>query len=376
MNSITKTIGVDLAKQVFAICEVDSTGRVRQRRDFRRCEFAAWLAQLPAGTVVAMEACSGAHHWARRCLAHDLIPKLMAAQFVKPFRMSQANKNDHNDAEAIATAARQGNMRFVSVKNEAQQARLSWHRVREGYKSESLAISNRLRGLLAEFGVAVAQGDAALNLALNDASILSSLPLMLTEALENLREHWQQVRARLSECDKRIAAHAKADVRSVRAQQILGVGPLTADAVVATVGDAQEFRNGRQLSAWLGLTPMQHSSGGKSRLGSISCRGDSYLRTLLIQGARSSVQRAKAVAVEKATAEQIWIKALSNRKLFGEVLVAVANKHARQLWAMLSRQEDYDPQAWLRHPMVQRAATKNAALQDETLMSDEALMSA
>jgi transposase len=142
------------------------------------------------------------------------------------------------------------------------------------------------------------------------------------------------------------------------------------------VGDGDEFHNGRQLSAWLGLTPMQHSSGGKSRLGSISCRGDSYLRTLLIQGARSSVQRAKAITLDKATAEQRWIKELSSRMPFGKVLVAIANKHARQLWAMLSRNEDYDPEAWLRHPMVQRAAKKDAALLDEMLMSDEALMSA
>jgi transposase len=376
MSSIAKTIGVDLAKQVFSICELDGVGRVRQRRDLQRGAFAAWLVQLPAGTVVAMEACSGAHHWARRCLAHGLTPKLMAAQFVQPFRKSQTNKNDHNDAEAIATAARQGNMRFVSIKSQGQQARLSWHRVREGYKTESLAINNRLRGLLAEFGVVVAQGDAALSRALNDASILSALPVMLIEALTQLREHWQQVRERLSQCDKRIGEHAQADVRSVRAQQILGVGPLTADAVVATVGDGDEFHNGRQLSAWLGLTPMQHSSGGKSRLGSISCRGDSYLRTLLIQGARSRVQRAKAITLDKATAEQRWIKGLSSRMPFGKVLVAIANKHARQLWAMLSRKEDYDPEAWLRHPMVQRAAKKDAALLDEVLMNDEALMNA
>jgi transposase len=374
MSSIAKTIGVDLAKQVFTICELDGSGRVRQRRDLQRSAFCAWLVQLPAGTVVAMEACSGAHHWARRCLAHGLIPKLMAAQFVQPFRKSQTNKNDHNDAEAIATAARQGNMRFVSVKSEAQQARLSWHRVREGYKVESLAIGNRLRGLLAEFGVVIAQGDAALNRVLNDAALLSALPLMLRQALSSLSVHWQQVRERLSECDQRIAEHGKADVRSVRAQQILGVGPLTADAVVATVGDGQDFASGRQLSAWLGLTPMQHSSGGKSRLGSISCRGDSYVRTLLIQGARSSVQRAKAIVLEKATAEQRWIKDLSSRMAFGKVLVAIANKHARQLWAMLSRQEDYDPEAWLRHSMVQRAAKRDATLRDEALMDDERLM--
>jgi transposase len=362
MNTVAQTMGVDLAKNVFSICELDGGGRVRQRKDLQRAAFAAWLAQVPVGTVVAMEACSGAHHWARRCLSHGLQPKLMAAQFVKPFRKSQANKNDRNDAEAIATAARQGNMRFVSIKSIEQQARLSWHRVREGYKAEALAIGNRLRGLLAEFGVVVAQSDAALRRALGDVAIRAQLPVMLIDLLDALSGHWQQVRERLAECDAGIARHAKADVRSVRAQQILGVGALTADAVVASVGDGQDFGNGRQLSAWLGLTPVQRSSGGKDRLGSISCRGDSYLRTLLIQGARSSVQCAKVVAPEKATPEQKWIKDLSSRMPFGKVLVAIANKHARQLWAMLARGEDYDATAWLHHPMVQRPARRRTVV--------------
>ena len=139
---------------------------------------------------------------------------------------------------------------------------------------------------------------------------------------------------------------------------MIGVGPLTADAVVATIGDGREFTHGRQLSAWLGLTPTQHSSGGRQRLGGISRRGDSYLRTLLIQGARSSLRRANAVASERATAEQIWIRDLARRMPFGKVLVAIANKHARQLWAMLARDEDYEADAWLRHPMLQRPASR------------------
>lgn len=352
----TITMGVDLAKQVFSVAELDVAGRVQQRRDLKRDPFAAWLVQLPAGTVVAMEACSGAHHWARRCIEHGLVPRLMAAQFVKPFRKSQVNKNDRNDAEAIATAARQGNMRFVAIKTVDQQARLAWHRVREGYKAEGLAISNRLRGLLAEFGVVMARSDLALRRVLADDAIRRQLPAMLHGLLDDLQLHWQQVRERVAACDARIAAHAKADVRSQRAQRLVGVGPLTADAVVATIGDGREFRHGRQLSAWLGLTPTQHSSGGKQRLGGISCRGDSYVRTLLIQGARSSLQRANAVALEKASAEQIWIRGLTQRLPFGKALVAIANKHARQLWAMLARDEDYDAEAWLRHPMVQRPA--------------------
>ncbi|EQD35273.1 transposase IS116/IS110/IS902 family protein, partial [mine drainage metagenome] len=143
-------------------------GDVQRWQDLGREAFALWLAQVPAGTVVAMEACSGAHHWARRCMEYGLQPRLMAAQFVTPFRKNRTAKNDRNDAEAIATAARQGNMRFVPVKSVEQQARLAWHRVREGYKTEGLEISNRLRGLLAEFGIVMAQGDRALRIALAD----------------------------------------------------------------------------------------------------------------------------------------------------------------------------------------------------------------
>ena len=187
----TITIGVDLAKNVFSVCELDAGGRVRQRKDFRRDAFAAWLAQVPAGAVVAMEACSGAHHWARRCHEYGLQPRLMAAQFVSPFRKSRSTKNDRNDAEAIATAGRQGNMRFVPVKSVDQQARLAWHRVREGYKTEGLAVSNRLRGLLAEFGVVVAQTDVALRRALSDVALRPALPSMLVELLDDLNRHWQ-----------------------------------------------------------------------------------------------------------------------------------------------------------------------------------------
>lgn len=350
----TITIGVDLAKLVFSICMVDAAGCVVQRKDFRRDAFAAWLAQVPAGTVVAMEACSGGHHWARRCLDYGLQPRLMAAQFVKPFRKSCTTKNDRNDAEAIATAARQGNMRFVPVKSVDQQARLAWHRTREGHKTEALATSNRLRGLLAEFGIVMGQSDHALRRALADLATQSGLPATMLALLDDLNRHWQQQRERITACDVRIATHARLDQRCVQVQQLIGIGPLTADAVVATVGSAREFKNGRQMAAWLGLTPTQHSSGGRSRLGEISCRGDSYLRTLLIQGARSSLQRAKAVSREKATPEQVWIQLLSTRLPFGKLLVAIANKHARQLWAMLARDETYDADAWSKHPMAQR----------------------
>ena len=356
----TVTMGVDLAKSMFSVCAVDVAGHVQRRQDLGREAFALWLAQVPAGTVVAMEACSGAHHWARRCLEYGLQPRLMAAQFVTPFRKSRTLKNDRNDAEAIATAARQGNMRFVPVKSIEQQARLAWHRVREGYKTEGLEISNRLRGLLAEFGIVMAQADRALRIALADLDEAASLPAELKELLRDLSAHWTRVRERIAACDARIEAHAKADERCVRLRALIGIGPLTADAVVASVGSAREFKNGRQLAAWLGLVPTQHSSGGHTRLGRISGRGDAYLRTLLIQGARSSLQRAKVTAQDRATPEQIWIRQLACRMPFGKLLVAIANKHARQLWAMLAHDETYDADAWLQHPMVQRPAGKHA----------------
>ncbi len=352
----TVTIGVDLSKQVFSVCAVGAAGQVQERRDLRRDAFSRWLSTVPPTTIIAMEACSGAHHWARRCHEHGLQPRLMAAQFVSPFRKSRTAKNDRNDAEAIATAARQGNMRFVPVKTIEQQVRLSWHRVREGYKAEALAVSNRLRGLLAEFGVVVPKSDVALRRTLADLDA-HRLPALLVRLLADLDAHWRQLQARIADADRQIETHARHDARCTRLRAIIGVGPITADAVVATVGSAQEFGNGRQFAAWLGLVPMQHSSGGRARLGHISCRGDGYLRTLLIQGARSSLQRAKAVTREKATAEQVWIQSLDARLPFGKILVAIANKHARQLWAMLARGEDYDAQAWLKHPMVQRPAS-------------------
>lgn len=359
----TTTVGVDLAKNTFSVCQVDGHGRVHSRHDFRRDAFAAFLTQLPAGTIVGMEACSGAHYWGRRCVELGLQPRLMAAQFVAPFRKSQRSKNDRNDAEAIATAARQGNMRFVALKTVDQQARLSWHRVREGYKTENLAVMNRLRGLLAEFGIVIAQSAIGLRRALPQIIERADLPGAFIDVIQNLREHWQRIQECLRACDQRIEAHAQADERCRRIRGPAGIGALTADAVVASVGNGCDFKNGRQMAAWLGLVPLQHSTGGHERLGHITRSGDTYLRTLLIQGARSSVLQASRVPAEKATPEQIWIKQLATRMPFGKLLVAIANKHARQIWAMLARGDAYDPHAWLNHPMVQRNASHKNVLE-------------
>lgn len=351
MESIT--VGIDLAKEVFSVCVVNAQGRVVQRRELKRAALPGWLRHLPMGTVVGMEACSGAHYWGRQCQAMGLVPRLMAAQFVKPFRKNGAVKNDRQDAEAIVTAVRQGNMRFVSVKTLDQQARLSWHRVREGYKKDALAVTNRMRGLLAEFGVVVGKSEAALRRALADLDAVE-LPAEVRELLYQQQRHWVAIEAAQQACTRRIEAQAKADARCVNVQRIIGVGPIGADAAVAAAGNARDFRNGRQFAAWIGLTPSQFGTGGQVTLGKISRRGDGYLRTLLIQGARSSLQRALATPAERATPEQLWIVQLAARLPFGKVLAAIANKHARQIWAMLARGEAYDPEAWLQHPMVQR----------------------
>ena len=216
-----------------------------------------------------------------------------------------------------------------------------------------------MRGVLAEFGVVVAQSDVALARRLENLDGLA-LPASVVALLHELAMHWRSLRELIAASDARIAASARLDCRCRRLQALVGVGPLTADALVATVGDGRDFRNGRQLAAWLGLTPSQHSSSGKARLGGITCRGDGYLRMLLIQGARSSLQRANAVARERATPEQLGIRELAARPPFRKVLVAIANKHARQAWVMLARRVDHDPHARLAHPMAPRrsAATE------------------
>ena len=347
------TVGIDLAKNVFSVCVMSDDGQVFQRRELKRDSLSEFLIQLPAGTFVAMEACSSSHYWGRLCLRHDLVPRLMAAQFVKPFRKSVAIKNDRQDAEAIATAARQGNMRFVAVKTVDQQVRLSWHRVREGYKRDALAVTNRIRGLLAEFGVAINPSRISLSRTLVQLDKLN-LPIELVQLIRQQQAYWRQIEEQIADCDARIQNHANQDERCLRVRTLSGVGAITADAVVATIGNAVEFKNGRQCAAWLGLTPRQFGTGGKVHLGPISCRGDAYLRTLLIQGARSSLRRAQATPSEKMTPEQQWILQLAARLPFGKVLVAIANKHIRQIWAMLARGETYDSHAWLKHPMVQR----------------------
>lgn len=343
------TIGIDLAKDVITVYAQDAQGKCVQSRNFRFKELAEWLVQLPAGCVVGMEACSTAHYWGRRMQAMGLQPRLMAAEFVQAFRKSKSAKNDHNDAEAIAIAVRQPTMRFVAIKNETQQSRLAWHRVREGWKEERTALINRCRGLLLEFGYPVARSAAAFGRGLKICQHEETLPGNLRRLLAQIEAQLQQLDHQLALCDREIAQSARDDEAAKRLQAVAGVGIITADAVSASIGNAHDFKNGRQFAAWIGLTPRQYSSGGKTKLGRITRRGDAYLRSLLVQGARSTLQAALKRPPEQLNRMQQWIIRLYGRVGYHKTLVAIANKHARQLWALLAKGETYDLNAWQRY---------------------------
>jgi len=351
------TVGLDLAKDVIVACVLDAHGAVVERRVLRRGAFERWAEQLPS-CKVAMEACGSAHHWGRWFAARGHTARLIAAEFVVPFR--KGGKNDTADAEAIAIAARQPTMRFVPIKTIDQQAVLAWHSVREGWKEERTALLNRVRGLLAEYGVVIGRSADRFLAALPKLTEDTRLPDPVRALLLEAREHFVALHARLARCDAQIAAHARNSPAAQRAGELLGVGPVTSSALAATVPDAKVFRSGRQFGAWLGLTPRQHSSGGKTRLGRISLRGNVYLRTLLIQGARSTLQAAINTEPARASRLQRWIIELYGRKGYYKTLIAIANKHARILWAMLAKDERYDALAWQRHPLHRPPHPSNA----------------
>ena len=346
MNEIT-TVGVDLAKEVIAVCAADRSGKTVFTRVFHRDAFAAWAVQLPP-CGFGLEACGAAHHWARWLTSHGHTPQLMAAEFVKPFRKSRAAKNDRNDAEAVLTAVRQPNMRFVAVKSIEQQACLSWHRMRQGFSEERTALINRLRGLLGEFGVWRGRSAAVFTRALPLLEQDETLPLMVRRLLTEARPHLARLDEAIAGCEVEIKSHIKTNAAARRITAINGVGPLTAAAVIATVTDARDFKNGRQFAAWQGVVPRQDSSGGHTRLGHITKRGDTYLRGLLTQGARSALQAALTKEPLLRTRLQCWIVQLHARVGYHKTLVAIANKHARMIWAILAKGEDYDPDAWRR----------------------------
>ena len=335
-------VGVDLAKRVIQVHAVDAAGRVVAAKALARDKFTAWCAQLPPGCLIAMECCSGAHHWARRLCSLGLDARLIAGHFVAPYRMQgKRGKNDANDAAAVCEAASRPSMRFVPIKTAQQQAQLSVHRLREGYKEERTGCINRIRGLLTEFGLVFAQSPQALRLALADTleDASNELPALARMALQRAHLQWIELECQIAWCDERINVHVQTDTQAKSAAQLCGIGPITASALVATVGDFTQFKSGAQFGAWLGLVPSQNSSGGKASLGRITKRGDEYLRTLLIQGAKSAVMTAH----KRSDKISQWLVQLLARVGWQKAVVALANKNARILWAVLAKGRKFDP---------------------------------
>jgi transposase len=337
------TIGIDLAKNVFQVHGTDERGKAVLTKVLRRAQMMPFFTQQPP-CLIGMEACGSAHFWARKLTALGHTVKLMAPQFVKPYVKS--NKNDARDAEAICEAVGRPNMRFVAIKTPEQQALLALHRARQGLVRARTAQGNQIRGLLAEFGCVIPKGRRHLEQhipeILEDAE--NGLPGMGRELFARLLEHLRHLDAQVQALEAQIKAWHRQDAASRRLEAVPGIGPLTASALVASIGDARNFKNGRQLSAWLGLVPRQHSSGGKPTLLGISKRGDVYLRTLLIHGARAALQHQSS---------ERWGAALAERRNKNLAAVALANKNARIVWALLAHGRSF--QADYRAPLRQAA---------------------
>ncbi|MGA8864097.1 MAG: IS110 family transposase [Gallionella sp.] len=331
------TIGIDLAKVVFQIHGVDERGKVAVRKQLKRAEISSYFANLEP-CLIGMEACGSAHHWARKLEGYGHTVKLMAPQFVKPY--VKTNKNDMADAEAICEAVSRPNMRFVAMKTVEQQAILSVHRARQGFVKARTAQGNQIRGLLSEFGIVIPQGVRSIMKQvpgiLEDGE--NGLPGTMRNLLERLTENLKEMDRQAEELEAQIQLWHRENEASRKLAEIPGLGPITASAIVATVGDAREFKNGRQLAAWMGLVPRQHSSGGKQTLLGISKRGDTYLRTLMIHGARAVIRFAE----NKAEPES-WLRKLMARRNKNVAAVALANKNARIVWALLANDRTFRP---------------------------------
>ena len=332
-------IGFDLAKSVFQVHGIDEAGRVVVKRQLRRAEVLRFFAGLRC-CLVGMEACASAHYWARELvkLGHDV--RLLPPAYVKPY-VKRGRKNDAVDAAAICEAMQRPHLQVVPIKTEAQQAVLSLHRVRSLLMTQRTMLGNALRGHLAEFGVVAPQGNAGLGrlviLALDAEDC--ALPQAAREALAMLAMQWRETDAKIAAIDQEILTCHRADADSRRVATIPGIGPLTASALVAAIGDPGRFETGRQFAAWLGLVPRQNSSGGKERLGGITKMGDRYLRSLLVVGATAMLRHRQK---EQGT----WLANLRARKSARQVTVAVANKMARIAWAILAKGGVYqDPAA-------------------------------
>jgi transposase len=334
------TVGIDLAKNVFAVHGVDATGRAAlQRPSVARGKLAELVCALPP-CLIGMEACSGAHHWARLFAAHGHTVRLMAPKFVAPYRLSgKRGKNDAADAAAICEAVTRPSMRFVPPKSIEQQSQLMVHRARQGFVQQRTATLNRIRGLLSEFGIVLPLKAATVRR--EAMRQLEDLPGWANTVIGDLLSEVSRLDERIAQYDRHIESITRDSAPARRLMQLPGVGSTTATALVAMIGRGQEFKCGRQLAAWLGLVPGQHSSGGKQRLGRITKAGDPYLRMLLILGARSVLQN----AARKSDAVSRWAVQLAARVGYWKAIVAIAAKNARLCWAVLARGESFKPPA-------------------------------
>jgi len=330
--------GLDIAKQVFQVHGVNERGAVKGRQQLSRAKVLEYFAQLPP-CLIGMEACAGAHYWARELgkLGHTV--KLMGAQFIIPYR--KRGKNDANDAEAICEAVGRPNMHFVAVKTEEQQAVLMVHRARSLVVANRTAQVNQIRGLLGEFGLVVPKGirklRAQLPQLLEDAE--NGLPALAREVLAGLLEQLRELDRHAHRYDLKLRELAQQSEPARRLMQVEAIGPQTATALVASMGNPGVFKSARSYAASLGLTPRQHSSGGRTRLGQITKQGDRYLRTLLVHGARAYLR----VVDKKTDGKSAWVRRLKERRHINVAAVALAAKHARIAWAMLAKGTEYRP---------------------------------
>jgi transposase len=332
------TVGLDIAKSAFHLYAVNKMGRYMKKKQLKRKQVLPYLARLEP-CVIAMEACGGANYWAREMkdLGHEV--KLIAPQYVKPY--VKGNKNDYNDAEAIAEAVQRPTMRFVPIKSVEQQDIQNLHRQRERIKKARTALVNQVRGLLAEYGIVINKGVAAVRKGLpgilEDAE--NGLTMRGRELFADLLEELRVLDERFKQSEQQIEISNRGNEVCQRLDEILGVGPITASAAYAAAGDGKDFVNGRHFSAWVGLVPGQHSTGGKSTLLGISKRGNAYLRTLFIHGARAVLRH----SANKTDRFSLWAQALLERRGHNKACVAVANKMARMAWVIMAKGETYRP---------------------------------
>lgn len=331
-----KVVGIDLAKNVFQLHGIDELGATVLRRRVQRKQLLEAVAQI-APCVLGIEACTSAYYWAERFERFGHTVRIISPQYVKPFRRNQ--KNDSNDAEAICTAVQQPNMRFVPRRSVEQQDVQALHRARQRLVNHRTALASQMRGFLRDRGVVFPRNIGQLRRMvpqiLEDGE--NGLSASVRETIAELFDFLREIDRRVAVFDRRIEATFRVSALAQRIARIEGVGPKISTAVVAAVGDGREFKNGRHMAAWLGLVPRQHSSGERTQLFGISKRGDQHLRTLIVHGARAVVR----TAARKSDPKSLWVNQLRERRGFNRAVVAVANKNARVIWAVLRREEPY-----------------------------------